>query len=74
MLNPALSQNDLQTYVANHLTGIADPTQVVVSLTRDTSTPGVTMAQVSAVYQHTIAVPGLPSYTLYFRPDARVPV
>jgi Flp pilus assembly protein TadG len=72
MLNPAITQPELQAQVTSRLRGIADPNHVTVSLSFDTAS-GTRVAKIQAVYTHTLSVPLLPSWTLTFRPRSTVP-
>ena len=59
---PSLTQAQLQSQIQSQLTGIADPSQVTVSLAEDPVGASPRLAHVSATYAHTIGVPFLPSF------------
>jgi Flp pilus assembly protein TadG len=72
MLNPSTTQAQVQSQVTAALQGVADPNNVTVTLTFDTSS-GTRVAKIAAVYTHTLSVPMLPGWTLKFRPQSVVP-
>jgi Flp pilus assembly protein TadG len=60
---PTLTQSQLQSTVQSMLNGVADPSQVTVSLTEDPVGASPRMARVTASYAHTITVPFLKAYS-----------
>lgn len=66
MLNPAITQTQVQTAVRSRLQAIADPTNVTVTLAQETPSPGVTLVRATSHYQHVVSAPFLGDYTLNY--------
>lgn len=66
MLNPAITQSQVETAVRSQLETIADPNNVTVTLTQETPSPGVTLVRATSLYQHVVSAPFLGDYTLNY--------
>lgn len=74
LLSPSTTQAQLQSAVVAKLSGIADASNVSVTLSKDTSTTGVVLARASATYTQTLSIPVLGSFPLTFKSTTAVPV
>ncbi len=74
MLDPTITQTQLQTAVNAKLTGMVDTSKVKVTLVTDNSTAGAPVFRASSVYQPTLSVPFISNWPLTLRATTTVPV
>jgi Flp pilus assembly protein TadG len=73
LLDPTITQDQLQTAVLAKLSGMVDTRRVTIALTTDTSTTGAPVLRASSTYQPSLSIPFVASWPLTLRATTTVP-
>lgn len=73
LLNPSTTADQLKSAMIAQLNGVADTSNISVSLTPDNSTPNAPMLRAASVYKTNLVIPFLPQQSLTFNAQTEVP-
>jgi len=74
LLNPTTTADQLKSAMLTQLNGVADTSNISVTLVADNSTPNAPVLRAASVYQATLAIPFLPSKAMTFNAQTSVPI
>jgi Flp pilus assembly protein TadG len=73
LLDPTITQDQLQAAVFSKLSGMVDTSKVTITLVTDTSTAGAPVLRASSAYTPTLSIPLVANWPLTLRTTTAVP-
>jgi Flp pilus assembly protein TadG len=73
LLDPTITQDQVQTAVFSRLSGMVDTRKVTITLVTDNSTAGAPVFRASSAYQPSLSIPFVANFPLTLRTTTTVP-